>query len=205
METDIKILAHDINNQMMVIKMVVNELIKELFSPNASKKSAVQLSRKLEASISKVTTICKEAMEGEEVSEVHLGECIQKALTYCENYPVETEFIKQRDPVKEISASSFERLLINLFKNSIEASADKIMVELRENFLLVKDNGGGLSPEQLLAFKGGDFSSTKDLGHGLGLKSLYDFCQRVNWTAEISNFDYLHERKKKGLKIQISF
>ena len=96
-------------------------------------------------------------------------------------------------------------MLLNLFKNSIEAKADKIMVELRENFLLVKDNGGGVSREQLLAFKAGNFSSTKEGGHGLGLKSLHDFCHRVDWTAEISNFDYLHERNKKGLKIQISF
>ncbi|MFT6069728.1 MAG: signal transduction histidine kinase [Bacteriovoracaceae bacterium] len=205
MSSDVKILAHDINNQMMVVKLVVGQLIKELFSPKASKQKAVSLSRKLEISLDKIIISCKEAMDGEAIEEVRLSECIQKALLYCESYDVETDFLKQRDPVKEISANAFERVLINLFKNSIETEADKIMIELRENFLLVKDNGGGVTQDQIKDFRSGNFSSTKEEGHGLGLKSLYDFCERVNWKAEITNFDYLHERKKKGLKVQISF
>jgi signal transduction histidine kinase len=206
MDSEVKILAHDINNQLQVMGMAIESLIVELYRPDTSnKKRAVELSRRLESAFDKVAHICKEALNGDTEVDTNIGESIQEALDFCNSYDVETEFIKSRDQVIKISPTSFERALVNLFKNSIESSADKIFVELRDNSLIVRDNGGGLSKDQLLEFKRGNFSTTKEKGHALGVSSLHNFCKKMDWKLEMSNFEYLHERKKKGLKVIISF
>lgn len=205
MNSDVKVLAHDINNQLQVIRLVVERLINELFKQNTSKKKSVELTRTIEESIGKISSICKEALDGDEPIDMNISKCIQSALEYCNSFEVETDFLKHRDPVVKVTPNAFERILINIFKNSIEASADKIFVELRENLLVVKDNGGGLSSDQFLEFKLGEYTSTKNDGHGLGIQSLYQYCEEMGWELDLSNFDYLHERKKKGLKISITF
>lgn len=205
MDTEVKVLAHDINNQLQLMGMALESLIEELFKPDTSKKKAIDLSRRVESAFGKVAHICKEALSGDAEVDTNVGESIQAALEFCHSYDVETEFLKSRDQFIKMSPTSFERVLVNLFKNAIESRADKIFVELRDSSLSVRDNGGGLSDDQLSEFKRGHFSTTKEKGHALGMSSLHNFCKKMDWKLELSNFEYLHERKKKGLKVFISF
>jgi signal transduction histidine kinase len=205
MHSEMKIMAHDVNNQLQLMGLALERLTAELQKPDTSKNKAVDLIKMVELAFGKITLICQDSLSGDSEVDSNVGECIQSALEFCKSYDVETEFLKSRDQKMKLSPTSFERVLVNLFKNSIESSATKIFVELRENSLSVSDNGGGLGKKLLDEFKRGIFSTKKEKGHALGMKSAYNFCKKMDWNLELSDFEYLHERKKIGLKVLITF
>ena len=95
------------------------------------------------------------------------------ALSYMIHARIEARFRKKL-PLLEIDVSQFSLALSNLLINSIQAVLDQGEIHLftraskKNVFILIQDNGGGISKEDLPKIF--DFMfSTKPTGSGLGL------------------------------------
>lgn len=75
-----------------------------------------------------------------------------------------------------------KQVLVNIFKNSIEAIlVDGIIdVSIKNDVLIIKDNGQGMSPEILKKIKE-PFFTTKIHGTGLGVPLMYEIIEAHDW------------------------
>lgn len=94
------------------------------------------------------------------------------------------------DPILiEADKSQLRRMLINLIRNSIQAEASSINIEISENenivSILFKDNGNGIDEENKNKIFKPNFT-TKDKGMGLGLKLAKRFLQRLNGDIQLA-------------------
>ncbi|PVD45576.1 sensor histidine kinase [Serratia liquefaciens] len=99
-------------------------------------------------------------------------------------------------------ATLLEQVLTNLLSNSLQAGAQQITLrheaDAHQHRLIVEDDGGGLSDEQL-ALPFVPFRSTKQEGLGLGLV----ICQRLlkGQGAELTLENYLASAQRQGLRV----
>ncbi|MBB1581151.1 tetrathionate respiration histidine kinase TtrS [Serratia sp. OS31] len=114
------------------------------------------------------------------------------------NIPSQTQLFSQ--------ATLLEQVLTNLLSNSLQAGAEYITLrhetDAHQQRLLVEDDGGGLSAEQL-ALPFVPFRSTKQEGLGLGLV----ICQRLlkGQGAELTLENYLASPQQQGLRVTVHF
>ncbi|MCD8502415.1 MAG: ATP-binding protein [Bacillaceae bacterium] len=102
------------------------------------------------------------------------------------------------------NVNRFERLLINLIKNAIEAMEQAGVIEVHMNknnkFLTISiiDSGPGIPPEKLdqIFYP---FFTTKDDGTGIGLSICKTIIETLNGTMSIQN----HETKGVIVKLKI--
>ncbi|ENG6107753.1 PhnD/SsuA/transferrin family substrate-binding protein [Serratia liquefaciens] len=103
-------------------------------------------------------------------------------------------------------ATLLEQVLTNLLSNSLQAGARQITLrheaDAHQHRLIVEDDGGGLSDEQL-ALPFVPFRSTKQEGLGLGLV----ICQRLlkGQGAELTLENYLASPQRQGLRVTLHF
>lgn len=103
-------------------------------------------------------------------------------------------------------ATLLEQVLTNLLSNSLQAGARQITLrheaDAHQHRLIVEDDGGGLSDEQL-ALPFVPFRSTKQEGLGLGLV----ICQRLlkGQGAELTLENYLASAQRQGLRVILHF
>ncbi|HCT9096034.1 TPA: sensor histidine kinase [Serratia liquefaciens] len=103
-------------------------------------------------------------------------------------------------------ATLLEQVLTNLLSNSLQAGAQQITLrheaDAHQHRLIVEDDGGGLSDEQL-ALPFVPFRSTKQEGLGLGLV----ICQRLlkGQGAELTLENYLASPQRQGLCVILHF
>lgn len=79
----------------------------------------------------------------------------------------------------------FQNAIFNILKNSKEAGASKFHIEVKSDRISFRDNGPGLSKENLISMK--EMMSTKGEGRGFGLLSLSRFCKESNWKMKLHN------------------
>jgi len=88
----------------------------------------------------------------------------------------------------EADESQLRRMVINMIRNSIQAEATSIDIEISENenivSILFKDNGNGIDEENKSKIFRPNFT-TKDKGMGLGLKLTKRFLQRLNGDIQL--------------------
>ncbi len=88
----------------------------------------------------------------------------------------------------EADKSQLRRMVINLIRNSIQAEATSIDIEISENenvvSILFKDNGNGIDEENKNKIFKPNFT-TKDKGMGLGLKLTKRFLERLNGDIQL--------------------
>ncbi|HBK4768544.1 TPA: PhnD/SsuA/transferrin family substrate-binding protein [Serratia liquefaciens] len=103
-------------------------------------------------------------------------------------------------------ATLLEQVLTNLLSNSLQEGARQITLrheaDAHQHRLIVEDDGGGLSDEQL-ALPFVPFRSTKQEGLGLGLV----ICQRLlkGQGAELTLENYLASAQRQGLRVILHF
>ena len=76
--------------------------------------------------------------------------------------------------------------------------------ELRDPYFTILGNGGGLYNRQITNVKLGNISTTKKEGSGIGLSTLYNYCDKLGWALELKTISVPDELNKKGLKVTIS-
>ena len=90
----------------------------------------------------------------------------------------------------EADKNQFKRMLINMFRNSVQAQASKIKIEIeasQENFdLLITDNGTGIPNDIQSKIFDSNFT-TKEKGMGLGLKLTKRFIESINGNLYLLN------------------
>jgi len=89
----------------------------------------------------------------------------------------------------EADKSQLRRMMINLIRNSIQAKATSIDIDISESdnvvSILFKDNGSGIKEENKSKIFKPNFT-TKDKGMGLGLKLTKRFLQRLNGDIQLA-------------------
>jgi two-component system sporulation sensor kinase B len=112
--------------------------------------------------------------------------------------------IKDRDLFIYGDKFKLRQAIINIGKNAIEAMTEDGLLELelvkhnKSAVLIVKDNGIGMSAEQINRL-GTPYYSTKDKGTGLGTMVSFSIIRKMQGTIEV------HSEKWKGTTFTIAF
>src|SRR5699024_8266880 len=108
--------------------------------------------------------------------------------------------------IKDMNVSDVQYLFSNLIDNAIKYTQDKgkIIIKLNTNYLVVQDNGIGISKEHqkriFERFYRVDKSKSKELGGtGLGLSIVKHICNKYNFEI------ILESKLNKGTKFTIKF
>lgn len=111
-----------------------------------------------------------------------------------------------KSSIKDMNVSDVQYLFSNLIDNAIKYTQDKgkIIIKLNANYLVVQDNGIGISKEHqkriFERFYRVDKSKSKELGGtGLGLSIVKHICNKYNFEI------ILESKLNKGTKFTIKF
>ena len=111
-----------------------------------------------------------------------------------------------KSSIKDMNVSDVQYLFSNLIDNAIKYTQDKgkIIIKLNTNYLVVQDNGIGISKEHqkriFERFYRVDKSKSKELGGtGLGLSIVKHICNKYNFEI------ILESKLNKGTKFTIKF
>jgi signal transduction histidine kinase len=200
------VIAHEFKNPLGIIKGALDVIEKE----NVSEEIKEKMLGYSHEEIKRLDNLIKEFLTIQKPQEPKISECDLKSLL--SNI---IEKMKLRFPTVSIELAmepenffvktdSFiiERIIINLIKNSIEASADSILIVCIEEKLFweisVIDNGCGIEEEKLdKIFE--PFFTTKKEGTGLGLVIVSQMIASLNGFVKVDN------NKDKGLTFKIYF
>ncbi|MCJ7555063.1 MAG: ATP-binding protein, partial [Ignavibacteriaceae bacterium] len=90
--------------------------------------------------------------------------------------------------IVEADKSHLRRVFINLIRNSIQANANLVLIELKKAeekyFIHVKDNGSGISSENTDRIFEESYT-TKKQGMGLGLAITRKFIESINGSIRL--------------------
>lgn len=191
-------LAHDANNMIGAIKMIVGLLrMKSQLTDYQAKnindlESALlhleQINRRL---------VGKRQSEGEaDINRYSSKKLVEDTLSFASMH----EHLRYRhvvskffdDPMLELDAGLFQQALFNLLLNAAEATTQLGKIEVHVRFvenrvhIEVHDDGPGISPEtRAKIFQ--PFYTSKPKGNGLGMVAVRGFAELSNGTVEIED------------------
>lgn len=201
--------AHEIKNPLTPMKLAVQQLI-IAYKDKSPKLDMIfdKVSKTLISQIDTLTNIASEfssfaRMPKLKMEQVNLNGVIEDVQNLFLEERVEISFSKSHDSIIiEADKDQLKRTIINLVRNSIQASASRINITTAVNDSMVRldlsDNGKGIPPELLDKVFEPDFT-TKEKGMGLGLKLAKKFVEAVNGTIKIT------ESSVNGTRILIQF
>ncbi len=185
-----KQVAHEIKNPLTPMKLAVQQLIVSYRDKNKNFDSIFEkVSNTILSQIENLSLIASEfsrfaRMPNYKIEEVDLIPIIKDTINLFVEEQIKIETITKLDAaIIEADKSQFRRLLINLIRNSIQASANKIVIKLEQEndkfILIVSDNGKGIPSEIQEKIFELNFT-TKNKGMGLGLKLAKRFIEGIN-------------------------
>ena len=142
-----------------------------------------------------------------------LHEIIKSARYQHGNLDIEFKYIDDSSTGKyyfvEGDHSDFSRMLLNLINNAVDAIKDKHgIIEVGFNVtndnivIYVKDNGEGMSPDTVQKIMNGQFIiSTKEHGHGLGTRQVFDNVKAMNGKLTVTSEENIGTEFKLIFKI----
>ena len=185
-----KQVAHEIKNPLTPLKLAVQQLI-ATYKEKSDKFDSVfeKVTQTILGQIENLSSIATEfsrfaKMPSLKLEEVDLQEAIKDTLNLFVDEKVKLIFNPDIESSKiEADSSQLRRMIINLVRNSIQADADEIKIELyskENNFILYfSDNGKGIpETDKEKIFESG-FTS-KERGMGIGLKLSKRFLEGIN-------------------------
>ena len=108
---------------------------------------------------------------------------------------------KLNSALVEADKNQFKRMLINMFRNSVQANSSKIKIAIEanhENFdMIISDNGKGIPNDIQSKIFETNFT-TKQKGMGLGLKLTKRFIENINGNL------YLMQSNSSGTTFKIT-
>ena len=195
-----KQVAHEIKNPLTPMKLAVQQLIVSYRDKNKNFDSIFEkVSNTILSQIENLSLIASEfsrfaRMPNFKIEEIDLIPIIKDTINLFieEQIKIETITHLTSAPI-EADRSQFRRLLINLIRNSIQASANKIEIKLNQEedkfILVISDNGKGIPAE----IQGKIFDSnftTKNKGMGIGLKLAKRFIEGINGSISLISNEY---------------
>ncbi len=190
-----KQVAHEIKNPLTPMKLAVQQLIVSYQDKNKNFDSIFEkVSNTILSQIENLSLIASEfsrfaRMPNYKIEEVDLIPVIKDTLNLFIEEQIKIETITQlKTAIIEADKSQFRRLLINLIRNSIQASANKISINLDQGndkfILIVSDNGKGIPSEIQEKIFDSNFT-TKNKGMGLGLNLAKRFIEGINGSINL--------------------
>ncbi len=200
------VIAHEFKNPLGIIKGALDVLKKENVSEDIKEKMLLYSHEE----IKRLDNLIKEFLTIQKPQEPKITDCDLKNLlsNIIEKmklrYPMVSIELTMEPENFNVKTDSFiiERIIINLIKNSIEASADTILIVCIEEKLFweisIIDNGVGIDEEKLdKMFE--PFFTTKKEGTGLGLVIVSQMIASLNGFIKVDN------NKTKGITFKIYF
>lgn len=199
-EPDLREVVHDLSNAMVSLKSIVNKIgsTGSLDEAHSSAKSALERIALTESYLSAVKNVEANILDHD------IGELLKNQMKFFRaSYDqVDISLSVNSRVRKTLQTGLLFNALTNLIKNSIEAGATKIHIEVTDESLHFIDNGRGLSKEDLLKLK--EIGSTKGEGRGVGLFSVAKFCRRCGWRIHLQN-NGPKEHFPSGLKVSFQW
>lgn len=188
--------AHEIKNPLTPMKLAVQQLI-IAYKDKSPKLDLIfeKVSKTLISQIDTLNNIASEfssfaRMPKLKVEEVNPNFIIEDVLNLFMDEKIEIHFNRDNDGFMiEADKDQLKRTIINLIRNSVQASATKVVIssELCDEKVCIEvaDNGRGIPPEYMEKVFEPDFT-TKEKGMGLGLKLAKKFVEAVNGSIRIT-------------------
>ncbi|WP_100405818.1 sensor histidine kinase [Bacillus solitudinis] len=161
---------------------------------------------RMESLIQELLSLSKSHLNQDNLSIIDVKHCIDKIVTIYSMQTVNNSVAFRTDLLDDIyitgNSGRFERLLINLVKNAVEAIKENGSIDIRvtkesKNIIItIVDSGPGLSHEQLEQIFY-PFYTTKDEGTGLGLPICKTIVETLNGTMDIQN------HPSKGVQVKL--
>lgn len=189
------IVSHDLRNPLNVAHGYVRQ---------ARETGDTSYLEKTESSMERMETIISEALElareGEEVTEPETIELETVARSAWENVDTEQATLEVENTTLRADTKRFQRLLENLFRNSLEHGVDGETHTAAEHVVTVgyvddrfdevdiyiADNGVGIPEEDLEKVFEGGYTTSKE-GTGLGLAIVEQIASSHGWDAVVTN------------------
>jgi len=190
-----KQVAHEIKNPLTPMKLSIQQLIAAY--QDKSPKFNTIFERVTSTIISQVETLKNIASEFSNfarmpllnIEKLNLITSVKEVLNLFETEIRKIEFISFQNVVN-INADNdqFKRTIINLIRNSIQAGAEKILIEVivEQDIckLYIHDDGKGIDPEIIQRIFEQNFT-TKNKGMGLGLSMSKKFVDNIGGTITV--------------------
>ncbi|WP_164931473.1 ATP-binding protein [Longirhabdus pacifica] len=193
--------AHEIRNPMTVVRGFMQIFNKETFIPD-NKKIYLQLMieelDRAEGIINDYLSLARPKIEKQD--RINVKQQIQSVYEIILSYAVLNNVSLTLNVEDDLHVMGIpekvNQVLINLIKNSVEASPDGELIEIAayqeedKVIISVKDQGVGLTQEEIKLL-GTPFYTTKENGTGLGLMVCYQIIKAMN-----GKFDVVSEKNK---------
>ncbi len=163
---------------------------------------------KMELMIQELLSLSTSHLEHDNLSIIDVRHSIEKIITIYSIQTADKNITFKTNLAEETYITGntirFERMLVNLIKNAIEAIQENGIIEIivtkADNFIFISiiDSGPGIPVEQLeqIFFP---FFTTKDVGTGIGLPICKAIIETLNGTMTIEN----HPSKGVHVKMKI--
>ncbi|MCX6151782.1 MAG: ATP-binding protein [Ignavibacteriales bacterium] len=187
--------AHEIKNPLTPMKLAMQQLV-IAYKDRSNKFDSIfdKVSKTIIGQIETLSSIASEFSSFARMPKLRLEkfnalQSIEEAVNLFLDEKIEIVIIKSEVEFQvEADKDQLKRTIINLVRNSIQAKASKIEIELTkdENYISIKlkDNGKGIQPEVLSRVFDPNFT-TKEKGMGIGLKLAKKFLEGVNGKISI--------------------
>lgn len=165
---------------------------------------------KMELLIQELLSLSKSHLDHDNLSIIDVKQSVNKIITIYtmkadkQNITFQTHI--EEDVYITGNASRFERMIINLINNAIEAIQEEGTIEIRivkehkHVYISIIDSGPGIDPDQLEQIFY-PFYTTKDEGTGIGLPICKTIVETLNGTMDITN----HPTKGVHVKMKIPY
>jgi nitrogen fixation/metabolism regulation signal transduction histidine kinase len=202
-----KQVAHEIKNPLTPMKLSLQHL-QALYKENKKEFAKIfgKVSVSLVEQIEALTRITNEfshfaRMPKRNVEKCDLLDIIKEAVSlFASQTHLNFNYVKGEEYNVNGDREELKRIFINIFKNSMQASSEKINVNLfkdvKYNFINIEDNGVGISKENLEHIFEPNFSTKTD-GMGLGLSLIKKIIGEMGGTIEIES------EENKGTTVRI--
>jgi len=185
-ELTIEGLIHDLNN--------VFQTIAEIAEVLAGDSKMSRYAGTLQRSVDRGQRIAYSLLQDKAASGDFTG-VVDRATEFVRDYLDTAKgpavlFERRIDPGFRLAGdpSGWERVLVNLFLNAVEAGGNRITVEASENEIAISDNGPGIAPE-MLASLFQPHVSTKSITSGLGLYVVRSIVEEHGGTVTAGNVE----------------
>ena len=194
-----KQVAHEIKNPLTPMKLNIQQLIIAYKDKTKNFDSIFEkVSNAILNQIENLSLIASEfsrfaKMPSMKLEEVDLVNSVHDILNLFLDEKINIELeTNLSSALVEADKNQFKRMLINMFRNSVQANASKIKISIEANHerfdMLITDNGKGIPNDIQSKIFEANFT-TKQKGMGLGLKLTKRFIESINGNLYLLNSD----------------
>lgn len=198
----IKDTTHELNTPLSALLLCVDS---DNFSSEQNKQHIKISAKKISNLYKDLTYLFLKDHSEEKIYNIDISDILKNELAFYS----ELASKKKIEMTSDIESTNFEienedfiRLINNLISNAIKYTKrnGKISISLRNNVLIIKDNGIGIAKEQLDKIFERYYRATNSVGgFGIGLNIVYSICKQYNIKIDVES------KIKEGTTFTLTF